>query len=299
MRVRISGAGMPSTRSPPSLATCSRVFATNAWSWSATPAWASAMAARTDSGVSRRPVPTASSPTYSVSSCSRTVFRSDTRRNTSAPAWSSSGIPASTRSCGPALGYRPLMLLATLTTAATCRCTSASALTRSRSSWSMMAISPGARRLVRFLVRRSSLAGPLTPGRSSVLGRGVMGRLRNCAIIESILPEIRGWPAPSLQPGAGEVVSGLVLVPELPGFRVGTLRAGGGEQLTGVRPPELGVFEPGQHPGQLAHPARVVQPGDAAADHRAVAGLLDGQVGVRERGHLGQVGDHDHLGAAG
>src|SRR5215472_494315 len=293
MRVRISGAAIPSTRSPPSLVTYSRVFATNAWSWAVTPACASAIAARTVAAVSRWPVATASSPRYSVSPCSRTAFPSDTSWNTSGPAWSSSGIPASTRSCGPVLGYRPLMLAAALTTAAACRCNSASALTRSRSSWSMMAISPGVSRLVRFFVRRSRRAGPLTPGRSSALGRGVMGRRRNWAIIES---------HPARNPG---LACAITLIPYRdqgqPGYSarwVLALRTSGGEQLTGVRPAELGVFEPGQHPGQLAHPALVVQPGDTAADHRAVAGLLDDQVGVRERGHLRQVGDHDHLGAA-
>ena len=42
---------------------------------------------------------------------------------------------------------------AALTTAATLRLMSSSALTRSRSEWSMMAISPGPRRLVMFFVR--------------------------------------------------------------------------------------------------------------------------------------------------
>src|SRR5690348_12788836 len=160
------------------------------------------------------------------------------------------------------------MLAATLTTAATCRCSSASALTRSRSSWSMMAMSPGASRLVRFLVRRSSLAGPLTPGRSSALARGVMGRLRNCAIIGSILPETKAGLRhhANLAPGSGSA-----RLPAQPDSALGVLPFRGGEQFTGVRPAELGVFEPGQHPGQLTHPSLVIQPGDAAADHRAVA----------------------------
>src|SRR5690606_13988597 len=65
------------------------------------------------------------------------------------------------------------MLGATLTTAPTWQETSASALTRSRSTWSMTAISPGWRRLVRSLVRRSSRAVALTPGRPSSRARPI------------------------------------------------------------------------------------------------------------------------------
>src|SRR3712207_8078877 len=42
-----------------------------------------------------------------------------------------------------------------------------SALTRSMSTWSMTATSPGRSRLVRFLVRRSSRTVPVTPGAAS------------------------------------------------------------------------------------------------------------------------------------
>src|SRR5579859_6804463 len=58
------------------------------------------------------------------------------------------------------------MLAATLTTAETCRFSSASALTLSRSAWSMMAMSPGLSRSVSDLVRRSRRAGAVKPGRS-------------------------------------------------------------------------------------------------------------------------------------
>src|SRR5947208_2727487 len=76
------------------------------------------------------------------------------------------------------------MLGATLTTAATWQATSASALTRSRSIWSMIAISPGRRRLVRSLVRLSRRAGPATPGSSGCrLLRSVVN------LIRVILPE--------------------------------------------------------------------------------------------------------------
>src|SRR5215218_8043767 len=56
------------------------------------------------------------------------------------------------------------MLGEALTTAATLQETSASALTRSMSTWSITAMSPGRRRLVRFFVRRSSRTVPETPG---------------------------------------------------------------------------------------------------------------------------------------
>ena len=88
-------------------------------------------------------------------------------------------MPASTSNCGPWLGYRPLMLVDTFTTAPTWRSISASALSRSRSRWSMIAISPDESRLTRFLVRRSSRAVPVIPGRSSVLVRCARGSLKN------------------------------------------------------------------------------------------------------------------------
>src|SRR3954447_15176924 len=60
------------------------------------------------------------------------------------------------------------MLGAAFTTAATLQATSESALTRSTSTWSMTAMSPGRSRLVRFFVRRSRRAVPATPGAVSV-----------------------------------------------------------------------------------------------------------------------------------
>src|SRR5260370_42476979 len=82
------------------------------------------------------------------------------------------------------------MLGAAFTTAATWQLMRASALIRSRSPWSMMAISPGESRLVRFVVLRSRRAGPITPGRSSDLPRRVQGRRRDGLFIAlPILPE--------------------------------------------------------------------------------------------------------------
>src|SRR4051812_12000104 len=76
-----------------------------------------------------------------------------------------SGMPASTRSSGPRLGNLPEMDGDALTTPATPACTSASAVARSRSSWSSTTMSPGPIRLSRSPVRRSTRATPVTPGR--------------------------------------------------------------------------------------------------------------------------------------
>ena len=53
------------------------------------------------------------------------------------------GMPAAASRIGPSVGNRPEMQAAALTTAPTRRLTSCSAATRSMSSWSMTAISPG------------------------------------------------------------------------------------------------------------------------------------------------------------
>src|ERR1035441_1630337 len=53
----------------------------------------------------------------------------------------------------------------------------------------MMAISPGHSRVVRFLVRRSRRARPVTPARASGLLRCNLGNFRNGAIALSILPD--------------------------------------------------------------------------------------------------------------
>src|SRR5215470_15008994 len=175
------------------------------------------------------------------------------------------------------------MLTAALTTAATSFWMSASALTRSRSAWSMTAMSPGRSRLVRFLVRLSIRAVAETPDRLTGLFRRNPGSLREAAVIVKQYCQMVGAG------GSASAPAGLSSGPRRP------LGRRGFQQLTGVRPAELGVLETGQHPGQLAYPALVVQAGHTAADDRAVAGLLHHQVVVRERGHLGQVGDHDDL----
>src|SRR5690348_10430934 len=175
------------------------------------------------------------------------------------------------------------MLTAALTTAATSSWMSASALTRSRSVWSMTAMSPGCSRLARFLVRLSIRAVAEMPGRLTGLFRRNPGSLRKAALIAKQSCQMTGTGTSASAP------------PGLSSGPRGPLGRRGFQQLTGVQPAELGILEARQHPGQLAHPALLVQAGHAAAGDRAVAGLLHHQVVVRERGHLGQVGDDDNL----
>ena len=76
-------------------------------------------------------------------------------------------------------------------------------------------------------------------------------------------------------------------------------RRGHREQLLGVRDAQIGVGQTGQHPGQLAGPLGVLDHADAAGGDRAAGVLGHHQVPVGERGHLRQVGDHEHLVVAG
>src|SRR4029077_11670316 len=115
------------------------------------------------------------------------------------------------------------MLGETFTTAATPQPTRASALTRSRSTWSITATSPGRRRLVRFLVRRSSRTQPVTPGSDGACRRLWKGNL------------IAGNPATQGSLGGRTALGS--------GGRV--------EQLTSVRCACRAAVEPGEHPGQL------------------------------------------------
>src|SRR5918992_1175583 len=76
----------------------------------------------------------------------------------SLPTPSTRVTPARSRMSGPSVGYRPVIDGLALTTARTPRATSPSAATRSRSSWSITAISPGRSRPRRRLVRGSTRA---------------------------------------------------------------------------------------------------------------------------------------------
>src|SRR5690606_35224576 len=178
------------------------------------------------------------------------------------------------------------MPAAMLTTAAAPHATSASALTRSTSTWSMMAISPGWRRFVSLLVRRSILATPVTPGRSLPFLARRPGILLPGTFIKTILPEQTTW----------EAFHDRACPPCHTESPVSRRQP---QQLLGMRSAQFGVFHAGEHPGQLAHPALVVERDHAAAHHAAVAGLLHHQVLVGEGGDLRQVGDDDHLGGAG
>src|SRR6516165_9545094 len=93
------------------------------------------------------------------------------------------------------------MLTETLTTAATLRLISSSALTRSRSEWSMMAISPGLRRWVMFFVRWSTRATATMPGGSSAFPRCSIGSFTDGAFIEfhPARAVTRRWPCWSLR----------------------------------------------------------------------------------------------------
>src|SRR4051812_9029630 len=71
-------------------------------------------------------------------------------------------MPPRTSASGPGFGKRPDWEGATLTTTRTPDSRSASAETRSRSVWSMIAMSSEESRLTRFFVRRSSLACPVS-----------------------------------------------------------------------------------------------------------------------------------------
>src|SRR5919108_2778236 len=74
------------------------------------------------------------------------------------PTPSTSVTPALSRIRGPSVGYRPVIEGLALITARTPRATTASAATRSRSSWSITAISPGWIRATSRFVRASTRA---------------------------------------------------------------------------------------------------------------------------------------------
>src|ERR1700754_3790173 len=169
---------------------------------------------------------------------------------------------------------------ATLTTAAAPHATSASALTRSTSTWSMIAISPDWRRLVSLFVRRSILATAVTPGRSPTFLPRRPGILLPGTFIMTILPERNSAEAthyaacPLCHPGSP--VCGREP-----------------QQFFRVRAAQLGVLQPGQHAGELAYASLMVERDDAAAHDAAVARLLDHQMLVGEGRDLRQVSDHD------
>src|SRR3954452_6233086 len=171
------------------------------------------------------------------------------------------------------------MLGAALITADTFALTSASAATRSRSTWSMMAMSPARRRLVSRLVRGSNRAGPATPGGPSP----PRGR-RNVASLITAESARRRYAGPTAAPPPGTAAASVRLV-----CRCDL------EQLSGVAAAERGLGQAGEHARELLDPIGI---GDL--DHRclraaAVLRPADDEVMVGERGHLRQMGHDDDL----
>src|SRR5215472_10790607 len=151
------------------------------------------------------------------------------------------------------------MLGATLMTATTWRFSRASALTLSRSSWSMIAISPGFRRLVSDLVLRSRRAGATRPGRSAEPFPSLLCNLREYTHIAlpSVPDRLRCDAIDNLSATRRNRGSSRCR-------RISALGRGRGKQLTGVRPAEFGVLKSRQHSGQFFDPAWLVQLGHAA-----------------------------------
>src|SRR6478609_7326181 len=170
-----------------------------------------------------------------------------------------------------------------LTTAAGRQASSASALTLSMSWWSITAMSPGLRRLVRFLVRASTRTGPRTPGTS---GSRLLRRRMERGIGDIVPRPVTGPDAADGAPGHGLVTFGACSAHRLPRL---------GEQLTGVLDGDSGVLDPGHHPRQLTQPVVPADRGDPAGGDVPVVGLVHHQVLVGEGRDLGQVGDDDHL----
>src|SRR4051794_10651068 len=158
-------------------------------------------------------MPTASSrsPTYTRSPSSRSTSPSLTFSRSSGPTPSINGISASTRISGPRFGYRPLIEREASITAATPALTRPSALTRSRSSWSITAISPGWIRVRRSFVRRSTRAAPavgrgLRRGRSRLLDLDVDVRIASPDVVVRLGPEREDPRLSDHRKGSGDPV---------------------------------------------------------------------------------------------
>src|SRR5699024_9367352 len=156
IEVFTSGTPNPSRRRSRSLRKYSIVFAAKASICTDNPSRAEAIACSTISGVCSTPSAIAvPSMSYTVAPSMRTCAPSVIAMICE-PRSSMSGMPASRRIAGPRLGYLPEVDFAALSTARGFFATRASALTRSMSTWSMIAISPGCRRLVSALVDAST-----------------------------------------------------------------------------------------------------------------------------------------------
>src|SRR3954454_24107913 len=171
------------------------------------------------------------------------------------------------------------MLGAALTTAQTLALTNASAATRSRSTWSMMAMSPGRRRFVSRFVRRSIRAGPATPGgRSPPRGRRK---------VASLITAESARPAPQGRTGAPPLTS----APESARF----VRRRDLEQLLRVAAPESGLGQSGQHAGELLESVGAGHVHHARRGRLGVLGFPHDEVMVGKGRDLWQMGHDDHL----
>src|SRR6478672_11647856 len=177
-----------------------------------------------------------------------------------------------------------------LTTADTFASTRDSAATRSRSTWSMIAMSPGFSRPASRFVRRSNRATPVTPESPSTrLRRSVASFIGFHGATEGGLPSrrhaVRLVPT-RITPGLAIARSGAV-VAEVSGRRR--------QQFGRVLPGGLGIAS-GEHPGQLRDAVGTVDDADGADPAvGAVLGLVDDDVLIGICRNLRQVGDDDHL----
>ena len=295
--VRMSGTPTPSSSSSRSRRRYSIVFAANASSWTDSPARASVIAARDR----RRPAPCPWRRRRHRRS-TRVAVEADLLPSvqaasmTSLPTLSTSGMPAVDQDLrtevGVAAGDRRRGVDDGRGPG---RRRSASALTRSRSTWSMTAMSPGSSRLVRSLVRRSSRTDPGTPGRSW-LGGPQAGQFHRALIVPCHEP-----PSRFIQPGR----------PLLTHLRYVTVRQiilwnGLFSLGSAVRRPVRAAPRraPGRHRSPPDRPSSGPVPAtgrhrrghQTTGGDRAVVALQHHDVPVGERGDLGQVGDHEHLG---
>src|SRR4051794_34379590 len=159
---------------------CSTVLRANEYSASPISRRASSLRARTSSGCWTAPETSSSPPRQTspprTSIASPSLRASKARSSGRSTRW----MPAWTSSSGPMFGYVPLDERRQLRTAATPAATRSSAETRSRSLWSMIAISPGARRLTISFVRRPRRTLPAT----------VRASRRGCSVAAAVV--VRG-----------------------------------------------------------------------------------------------------------
>src|SRR3954468_22236018 len=166
-----------------------------------------------------------------------------------------------------------------LTTPATPASTRPSAERRSRSSWSITAISPGWIRRSRFFVLRSTRAVPAA-GRA----RRERSRSRFRGLVAAVetppFGSVRRRPAGSACAGALRRPS-RTSVADRPRSAADGASADGGrlrQELLRVGGGDLAVGEAGEHAGDLGHPFAVVQ----HLDRGRRTGLLDPEVAVGE-----------------